>query len=778
MCKLNAETQRAASEILERGKAKAEEALGMKRLIVLFSLAMFCSALFLGAVKIGYATPITITRTFTSQTYDGYTYHIAEPEDSLFEYYNTGDGLYSTLWSYYWYGQTFTIGTTAHNVTSVKLKMYRVNSPGNVTVSIRATNATGYPTGSDLTSGVIDGNTFTTDSSGLWYQINVIEYALSAATKYAIIANAKDATGANYARWRIDQISPTYTGGSWGQSVDSGVSWTLGIDKDFMFEIWGPNSPYVDARTSNVATAGYSDSMTSRVGQRYYGAVQYRVDRSFPYFDTSILPDNITITSVVLGLCIQGNYSTTDFNVTIQNGQPSHPDTPFTLYDYNYLYYSGDGGSRNTSSITSLDYWNITLSATGLSWIQVDGMTKLCLRSSKDIAGVAPTGDEYITFWSAEQGLAYSPKLYVTYEAEGYHYVVHGPYLEDNGLAYNGIVNVTIAFQNVDPISFALNGSSGTAETYDFNSTDRATLMNWNITTDYVHSRVYAFRDGSFDEVWLYIPNLENVILQYTITITDFAGLTNATVEVDKNVQGYNRIVERQNFDVYNGATFWLTMYSQYTLKVVSDQGTFTWGLTADGIQSKTYIVSADMIPYEYSGENATISCTRNATLITVLYSEARTEWINTTVYLVDSAGYHYVTHQLDSGTTQNYTVAVSASSDYLVTISALQNGEVLSWQFALPKPPGTTNIWTGIWEMFGIWPFNPANAVGMFIVLLFFCVGSWADTEFFLGAGIIIAALLTYLGWMNTPWLGISTCLMVVFLMYIHKGKQEIREL
>jgi len=164
--------------------------------------------------------------------------------------------------------------------------------------------------------------------------------------------------------------------------------------------------------------------------------------------------------------------------------------------------------------------------------------------------------------------------------------------------------------------------------------------------------------------------------------------------------------------------------------------------------------------------------------LVSVYYSESRTTWVNTTVYLHSSSGYTYVTHQLDYGTTQNYTVAVSASSDYLVRISVLQNGETLTWQFALPKPAATTNIWTGIFEVFGVWPFNPANAVGMFIVLLFFCVGSWADTEFFLGAGILIAAVLTYLGWVTFPWLGISTALMIVFLMYIHKGKQEIREL
>ena len=530
------------------------------------------------------------------------------------------------------------------------------------------------------------------------------------------------------------------------------------------------------------ASANYKvDTTTTLPIENYFDTPTstYDIERACVYFDTSLLSGFVILSAK---LCLKRSLTTegSNWNVTIQNGQPTYPHNPIVVGDYNKTHISGNGGTEPISQwVDMTNYYNITLSSSGLSWINtVGGITKLYLRHSGDIDRVAPTGHNRTSFYSAEKGEAYSPKLYVTYEVEGYHYVVHGPYLEDNGLAYNGIVNVTIAFQNVDPISFALNGSSGTAETYDFNSTDQATLMNWNITTDYAHTRVYAFRSDSFDEVWLYVPNLENVVAQYTITIIDFAGLTNATVETDKNVLGYNRIVERQNFDAYNGMAFWLTMYSQYSLKVVSDQGTFTWSLTADGVQAKTFIVSADMIPYEYSGENATVTCTRNATLISVYYSESRTTWVNTTVYLHSSSGYTYVTHQLDYGTTQNYTVAVSASSDYLVRISVLQNGETLTWQFALPKPAATTNIWTGIFEVFGVWPFNPANAVGMFIVLLFFCVGSWADTEFFLGAGILIAAVLTYLGWVTFPWLGISTALMIVFLMYIHKGKQEIREL
>jgi hypothetical protein len=174
---------------------------------------------------------------------------------------------------------------------------------------------------------------------------------------------------------------------------------------------------YETVRTADYATATVSESTTCRVGQKYIGEV-YRIDRDFLYFDTSMIPSDAAITSAFLRLYVQTDSSATDFNVTIQHSM-SHPDTPFTTYDYNYLYYSGNGGSKNTSGITILVYWNITLNDEGISWIDVDGTTKLCLRSNNDIDGTAPTGSEYIVFWSAEKGEAYAPTLYVTYIFNG-----------------------------------------------------------------------------------------------------------------------------------------------------------------------------------------------------------------------------------------------------------------------------------------------------------------------------------------------------------------------
>jgi parallel beta-helix repeat protein len=156
---------------------------------------------------------------------------------------------------------------------------------------------------------------------------------------------------------------------------------------------------------------------TFSIGQRYdpFGPpwFSYTIWRGFVYFDTMNIPSNSVIDSAVLSLYKDSDSSTTDFDIVVQNGQPTYPHDPLNPFDYNKSYYSGNGGSINTTSFSS-GYNNITLA--NHSWINMSGRTKLCLRSSRDIDSVTPTGDEYVTVRSSDYPLAgYSPKLVVAY---------------------------------------------------------------------------------------------------------------------------------------------------------------------------------------------------------------------------------------------------------------------------------------------------------------------------------------------------------------------------
>jgi len=155
---------------------------------------------------------------------------------------------------------------------------------------------------------------------------------------------------------------------------------------------------------------------TFDIGQNF-ATPNYNIWRGFVFFDTSSIPDNATIISATLSLYGVTDNSVTDFLITVQNGQATYPTDPLAVTDYNKSYYSGDGGSLTTEGFNTVGYNNITLNSTGIGWINLTGTTKLCLRSSRDIAGTTPTGNEYVIVNDAHNtGTTKDPKLVVVYE--------------------------------------------------------------------------------------------------------------------------------------------------------------------------------------------------------------------------------------------------------------------------------------------------------------------------------------------------------------------------
>lgn len=160
------------------------------------------------------------------------------------------------------------------------------------------------------------------------------------------------------------------------------------------------------------------DTNFSVAGAEFYSD-KFVVYKSALYFNTSSIPADATITGVTLYLYGRNNWSTQDFDIVIQNGMPTYPHDPMEMGDFNMTHYSGDGGSVNTTGWSIEGYNLITLNVTGESWIQkgAGAVTKLCLRSSKDIDNIEPTDESTVSFWSAEEEETGErrPKLVVNY---------------------------------------------------------------------------------------------------------------------------------------------------------------------------------------------------------------------------------------------------------------------------------------------------------------------------------------------------------------------------
>lgn len=182
-----------------------------------------------------------------------------------YEYYNTGDTLGSGFQAANWRAQTFTT-VDGFKITSVKLLVFRTGSPGTVTVSIQGVDGSNKPDGSDITglSVTDDPSGYTTSSSGEWIEYTFPStFALSATTRYAIVARAAGGDVSNRVSWRADSSSPTYTNGEILTSGDSGSSWTALSSIDALFETWGNPlfSPPVDIVAYRRLVAAASDTI-------------------------------------------------------------------------------------------------------------------------------------------------------------------------------------------------------------------------------------------------------------------------------------------------------------------------------------------------------------------------------------------------------------------------------------------------------------------------------------------------------------------------------------
>lgn len=171
-------------------------------------------------------------------TTDGHV-RLADYDDPLYEYFNTGDDFRDWIFGFYSLAQTFTVGDIGHTVTSVKLKLYKTGNPGTLTISIRATDGNGFPTGEDLTSGTTDGNELPTGAPYEWREITFTEITLAANTMYAIVGRAPDGDADNRVNWR-EVWEDGYDFGKGYYTEDyEGSPWVLLLTAIFMFEVWG-----------------------------------------------------------------------------------------------------------------------------------------------------------------------------------------------------------------------------------------------------------------------------------------------------------------------------------------------------------------------------------------------------------------------------------------------------------------------------------------------------------------------------------------------------------
>ena len=159
----------------------------------------------------------------------------------------------------YWWTQTFT-PTFGHQIKAVRLYGSRAGLIGYATISIRATDGAGKPTGADLCSNIIDMSIV--PASTAWFEVGLGAGAtLTPAVKYAIVIRVTSSP------LNLRYRTPSgYAGGGYGSSTNSGSTWTMDTP-DFLFQELGESGiqtyPASEIKAFSAQGNGYMADFTN-----------------------------------------------------------------------------------------------------------------------------------------------------------------------------------------------------------------------------------------------------------------------------------------------------------------------------------------------------------------------------------------------------------------------------------------------------------------------------------------------------------------------------------
>jgi hypothetical protein len=445
------------------------------------------------------------------------------------EYYDAGTDGVTSLGGAYWRSQGITTGVNSHTVTSIKLKMCKIGVPNTLTVSIRSSL-----TGSDLTSGIIDANSFTTDIAGLWYEINVTEYTLTANTVYYIVARALtgNAETNDAVYWRSVNGYPSYSSGTLWYSSNSGVQWGS-LDVDLYFEIWG-NDPTV----SITITSTYTGTGYIKVNN---------VAQTTPYTN-SYAPATVLLLEAISPRVITSNVEQKVYTSWSDSGNQIHNYTVSVGATVTANYHTEYKHIISASPISGIDILSIDDSA------QISPYTTAWLDSGETISlncTLFPTGHNGYAFNYWSDYLARHHHVTPTTSANYTAYYSITPLYGNSTINISGNATVTVnAIPHVLPYSFnATSGSEYNVTAIYTHVNGDATINisgNATVTVNTVpHILPYSF-DAIEGSGYTITANSDYVIQTVTLNIDG-----NATITLDGSP-----VITPDSFILNNGSIY------------------------------------------------------------------------------------------------------------------------------------------------------------------------------------------------------------------------------
>lgn len=196
------------------------------------------------------------------------------------------------------------------------------------------------------------------------------------------------------------------------------VDGDLNVDDVTLSGVWNT------VRDKTSADHAYPTDATVNVFRTEYLGARYAIGRQVYLFDTSSIADGDTVSSATFSIYLNasGGDTTGTCSINIVTSNPAS-NTDLVVGDYDRATKWGstrlcDTDLANTTSKGA--YKDFTLNSTGIGVISKTSVTKLGIRTNRDLDSSAPSARSYWPSPTADtSGTTYDPKLVVTHVAGG-----------------------------------------------------------------------------------------------------------------------------------------------------------------------------------------------------------------------------------------------------------------------------------------------------------------------------------------------------------------------
>lgn len=344
-------------------------------------------------------------------------------------------------------------------------------------------------------------------------------------------------------------------------------------------------------------------------------------------------------------------------------------------------------------------------------------------------------------------------------------YTMMGAYNEDG--IRDGAINCTLTRVGQGATTFELDG------TYLANASTTGVVFRFDI--GYNESRTFHV----YGNETIYVMKPYDPYYNYYFSVIDTIGLEWGYLESIVNLNGTDRVCERQNIDIVSDIPFTWSWGRSYTIKLVCNLGEYTYGTYVAGAKSEfDIIITSDLFPTLPTDiRNLSVSATRiNASWIQAVYIDVNssTNWVEFSFYEYGNSTSFLQYNTTSQTVTYNWYSAASYTSYYVIANVSHQDLGFKYWTFPCPAPNlDSANPFAAL-TLLGDFPFDITQLPAILLIIVVALAFTWYNAPIGIIASLLVAFILAWIGWLSIGWTWLSLAGSMGFVLAIAMQKDK----